>query len=79
MSQCLCEGFITTSLFCYYVFGIFVLFLQQTELCELREEVTEAGSEKFKLESRIKLLEQEVQDKTGEIQNLKAEVEEVFC
>lgn len=49
---------------------------RQTELCELREEVTEAGSEKFKLESRIKLLEQEVQDKTGEIQNLKAEVEE---
>lgn len=79
MSQCLCEGFITTSLFCYYDFGIFLLFLQQTELCELREEVTEAGSEKFKLESRIKLLEQEVQDKTGEIQNLKAEVEEVFC
>lgn len=77
MSQCPCEGFITTSLFCYYVFGIFLL--QQTELCELREEVTEAGSEKFKLESRIKLLEQEVQDKTGEIQNLKAEVEEVFC
>lgn len=72
MSQCPCEGFITTSLFCYYVFGIFLLFLQQTELCELREEVTEAGSEKFKLESRIKLLEQE-------IQNLKAEVEEVFC
>lgn len=79
MSQYLFEGFITTSLFCYYVFGIFLLFLQQTGLCELREEVTEAGSEKFKLESRIKLLEQEVQDKTGEIQNLKAEVEEVFC
>lgn len=60
-------------------FVIMFFFLQQTELCELREEVTEAGSEKFKLESRIKLLEQEVQDKTGEIQNLKAEVEEVFC
>lgn len=66
------------SLQVYFVI-MFLLFLQQTELCELREKVTEAGSEKFKLESRIKLLEQEVQDKTGEIQNLKAEVEEVFC
>lgn len=63
----------------YHGFRYILIFFKQTELCELREKVTEAGSEKFKLDSRIKLLEQEVQDKTGEIQNLKAEVEEVFC
>ena len=44
----------------------------------MREKVTEAGSEKFKTESRIKLLEQEVLDKTEEIQKLKVEVEEVL-
>lgn len=52
-------------------------FFFQTELCELREKVTEAGSEKFKTEARIKHLEQEVHEKTEEIQKLKADVEEV--
>ncbi|XP_061187411.1 ELKS/Rab6-interacting/CAST family member 1-like isoform X1 [Saccostrea echinata] len=49
---------------------------RQTELCELREKVTEAGSDKFKSETRIKQLEQENREKTEEIQKLKAEVEE---
>jgi len=53
------------------------MFNLQTELCELREEVSELKSSRYKAESRLRQLELSICEKDSEISKANQEIEEV--
>ncbi|KAK3102087.1 hypothetical protein FSP39_008635 [Pinctada imbricata] len=50
---------------------------KQTELCELRETATEASSEKFQTDSKVRQLEREVEDKVAQLDKANTELAEM--
>lgn len=53
------------------------LYILQTELCELREEVSELKSSRYKADTRLRQLELSICEKDSEISKANQELEEV--
>ena len=55
-----------------------VCFCFQTELCELREEVSELKSSRFKADTRLRQLDLSIAEKDAEVSRISSELNEVL-